>query len=374
MPHFISRLLGLVALAISAVAPVGATDIGIQRGGVEQMHGLGFDPDSSEARYLQMSPDERKAAFSREVKEIRIAEQFGLGYLPLMVMRQQALIEKYARLAYLGYLDVTWVRYPSGDTMNNALRFGLLDLASGGVPPLLKVWDETRGDFGVKGIAPLAAVPMYLNVNKPKLKSLKDLGKKDVIAVPSKGISSQAVILQMAAARLYGRRAYEHFDPLMVTMSHPDAMKALLAGSVSGHFASPPYQYQELKAPGVHTLLNSYEVLGGPATMTVLWASGVFCDTNPKTCQAVVDALKEAMDFIAKEPRGAATVYVVHTHSGLSVDQVEEMIRRPEIRYSLTPLRILDYANFMHQTGRLRNLPRSWREIFMPRLDVEGGS
>jgi len=173
-----------------------------------------------------------------------------------MVVRQRALIEKHARAAYLGDLDVTWVRYPSGEAMNNALRFGLLDFASGGVPPLLKIWDETRGDFGVRGVAPLAAVPMYLNVNKPQLKSLKDLGEKGVIAVPSKEISSQAITLQMAAARIYGRRAYDHLDGLMVTMSHPDAMRALLAGSVTGHFGSPPYQYEELEAPQIHTLLN----------------------------------------------------------------------------------------------------------------------
>lgn len=351
-----------------------ASDLGIQRGGFEQMEGIGFDPQGSEARYLRMTPDERKASLSRETKEVRIAEQYGLAYLPLMVMRQRGLIEKHANAAFLGEVDVTWVRYPSGEAMNNALRFGLLDFASGGVPPLLQVWDETYGDFGVKGVSPLSSLPMYLNVNRRDLKSLDDLTDSDRIALPNAAGSTQAITLQMAAARTFGESQYRRLDPLMVTMSHPDAMKALLSGAVAGHFGAAPYQYEELKFKNVHRLLTSFEVLDGPATMTALWTRSEFCGTNPKTCGAVVAAISEAIAFIVKEPRRAAEIYVVHTQSTLTPDQVYEMLQNPEIRYSMTPLRIMEYARFMGATGRLRNMPRDWREVFLPLLDVEGGS
>ena len=50
-------------------------------------------------------------------------------------------------------------------------------------------------------------------------------------------------------------------------------------------------------------MLNSYQVLGGPASATVLYATEKFRDENPKTYQAFVDALDEAAQFVTRQPR-----------------------------------------------------------------------
>ena len=54
----------------------------------DDMQNIGIDADSDTGKFLRSSRRERAAALSREVKEIRIAQQFGLGYLPLMLTRQ----------------------------------------------------------------------------------------------------------------------------------------------------------------------------------------------------------------------------------------------------------------------------------------------
>jgi hypothetical protein len=41
------------------------------------------------------------------------------------------------------------------------------------------------------------------------------------------------------------------------------------ASDVTSVLSVPPFQYQQLKKPGIHTVLNSYEVFGGPRTFTV---------------------------------------------------------------------------------------------------------
>ena len=89
-------------------------------------------------------------------------------------------------------------------------------------------------------------------------------------------------------------------------MSHPDAVHALLSGTsgITAHFASSPYQYQELDSGRVRTVLSSYEVLGGPTTFTVLWTRAEFFTENPQTTQAFYAALKEAMEIIARDRRG----------------------------------------------------------------------
>ena len=59
--------------------------------------------------------------------------------------------------------------------MNEALLSGALDVASAGVPPLLTLWDRTKGKQNVKAIASLGSMPNYLLSNNPAVKSIKDL-------------------------------------------------------------------------------------------------------------------------------------------------------------------------------------------------------
>ncbi len=340
----------------------------------QEIESMGFGSDSDAGRYLRLSPQQREAAFSSEVKEIRIAEQFGLAYLPLMVVRQNGLIEKHASKRGLADLNVRWVRYPSGKAMNDALQYGFLEFGSGGVAPLLEVWARTYGDFGVKGVASLAQMPMYLNVNRSNIKTLKHLTAQDAIALPAVKVSLQAVTLQMAAAQHFSDDRYDHLDGFTVSMSHPEAMKALLSGHVSAHFASPPFQYQELETSQVHTLLNSYEVLGGPATLAALWARSEFHLQNPKTYQAVVDALEEAMWIINNDKRKAAQIYNFVSSAKLSVDLVHKVISKPQVQYSTTPQGIMKYARFMHRIGTIRRQPQDWREVFFPFAAETSGS
>ena len=52
-------------------------------------------------------------------------------------------------------------------------------------------------------------------------------------------------------------------------MPHPEAMNALYAGAITAHFSSPPFQYQEVKRPGIRRVLSNYDILGGKATFNV---------------------------------------------------------------------------------------------------------
>ena len=60
-------------------------------------------------------------ARAQEVSEVRVAQQFGISYLPLMVIQEQKLIERFAREAGLPEPEVTWNQFSGGSTMNDAL-------------------------------------------------------------------------------------------------------------------------------------------------------------------------------------------------------------------------------------------------------------
>jgi len=46
-----------------------------------------------------------------EQSELRVAKQYGLGYLQMMVLEDQKIVEKNARAAGLGDIKVTWATF-----------------------------------------------------------------------------------------------------------------------------------------------------------------------------------------------------------------------------------------------------------------------
>jgi NitT/TauT family transport system substrate-binding protein len=53
-------------------------------------------------------------------------------------------------------------------------------------------------------------------------------------------------------------------------------------GEVDTNFSLPPFQYAELKVPGIHTLASSNDIMGGPHAFTMVHATSKFHDANPR--------------------------------------------------------------------------------------------
>jgi len=309
-----------------------------------------------------------------EQAEVRIARQYGLGYLPLIVLEEQQLIEKRAAAAGLGGVKVRWVTLSGGPAASDALLSKSVDYIATGVAPLILLWARTGGT--VKGVSALDAVPVYLNTTNPAVRSIRDFGEKDRIAVPALKVSIQAVVLQMAAARVFGDAAYARLDPLTIALKHPDAVVALLSGSgaISAHTASPPYVAQELANPKVRTVLNSFELLGGPHTFNVLSSTQGFADANPRTFAVVYAALGEAVEWIRGNRRAAAELYVRASRSKEPVEGILAQLDDPAISYGTTPQRIGAFADFLAKTGTIPATPASWKDLFFPSVHAQPGS
>jgi NitT/TauT family transport system substrate-binding protein len=310
-----------------------------------------------------------------EMAEIKVAKQYGIGYLPLMLMEDGGLIEKHAKAAGVE-VKVSWATFAGGNVMNDALLSGSLQFASGGVGPLITLWAKTRGNLDVRGVAALNSMPLYLVTRNPSVKTIKDLTDKDRIGLPAVKISVQAISLQMAAEQAFGSGQQNRLDPLTVTMSHPDAMQALLSGQseVNGHFGSPPFQYQELSKPGMHRVLNNYDVMGGAVTFNVVWTSEKFRSENPKLYAAFVGALDEAQAAINRDKRAAAEAYLRISKDKDSLENIEKMLNDPEIVFTTTPQNVMKYADFMFKTGAIKVKPESWKDLFFPNAQGLPGS
>jgi NitT/TauT family transport system substrate-binding protein len=298
--------------------------------------------------------------------QIRIAEQFGIVYLLLNVAQDQKLIEKHAKAAGVD-AKVEWVKLSGGSAVNDALLSGNIEIAGAGVGPLLTLWDRTRGRQNVKGVASLGNFPYYLVSNNPAVKTIADFTEKDRIAVPAVGVSVQSRVLQLASAKLWGDKEFARLDKLSVAVPHPDAAAAVIKGGteITSHFGSPPFQDQELAGnPQAHIVLNSYQVLGGPASATVLYATEKFRTGNPKTYKAFVEALNEAAQFVTANPEKAADIYVKVSNAKIDRALLLKIIQNPEVQFKTTPQNTYPLAEFMHRVGAIKNKPASAKDYF----------
>lgn len=309
-----------------------------------------------------------------EVGEITVAQQYGVSFLPLMVMEKQALVEKHAAAAGLSGLKAVWVKLAGPSAMNDGLISGAIHFAAQGAPSMITLWDKTRGQ--IKGVSSMTTYPLYLITRNPGVKDVKDFSAADKIAVPSVKISTQAIMLQMAAAKAFGEKEFGKFDPLTVSLSHPDATLAFTnnTAGVNAHFTSSPFYEQEMKVPGARLVTTNYEILGGPATAVVLTASAKFRDANPKAYKAFVDALAEAMAIINKDKRAAAALYLeVARDTKNSVDDILKIIDEKDYTFTLKPEKVLKTAQFMAQIGTVKQSPAAIGDLFFPEIGALGG-
>jgi NitT/TauT family transport system substrate-binding protein len=317
------------------------------------------------------------SAASAQVPEIRFARQFSMGYLQFNMMEKHRLVEKHAKAAGLPDVKVVWATFNSPAAMNDALLSGSVDIVSGGVPGLLTIWARTQGTANaVKGVTTFSSQPILLNTRNPNIKRITDFTEKDKIAVPAVKISVQAMMLQMAAAKQWGQGNFAKLDPLTVGMSPPDATIALMsdASEITSVFSVPPFQYQQLEKPGIHTVLTSTEVFGGPHTFTVAWTSSQFRDKNPALYKALVAAFTEATEMLNKDVKPAAQYWIDDVKSKMTVERVAEIASGKDVRWTMAPENTVKYAEFMHAVGTIKVKPVSWQDLFFPEVHGLPGS
>ena len=279
------------------------------------------------------------SAAAAESTEFHIARQPGIVYLQPVLMEERKLVEKHAAALGLNDLKVRWSIITSGGVMTEALISGSIDMAVTGLSNMLLLWDKTKG--GVKSVAGVAGTSFLLLTRNPDVKTIKDFGPDDRIAVPTIRASMQAMMLGMALEQAYGPGQHGKLDINQVQIGHPDAMQALLnpRHEVNSHFSIPPYYEIALKSPDVHVVLDSTVVMGGPATITNSWSTQKFVDANPLKVKAYIAALDEASEMIAKDPKGAAQIYLAASKEKISAEELVALMTKPGASFSATPQR-----------------------------------
>ncbi len=338
-----------------------------------------------------------------------VGMQPGLPYLPLMVMKDLRLVERQAAKVGLGDVTIEYKMILGATPATTAVLSGEVTVMAMGVPAAISVWDRTRDNRRVKVIGAVCAAPMYLNTTNPQVKGIEDFTRADRIALPFIRTSTQAVVLQMAAAQKFGIRQYTDLDDLTVSMTHLTATRYLLErnGGITASFSSPPYQEYQLRSRAVvvKRVMSSFDVLGGPASFIVAVADERFATERPQLFEAVYAALCEAQEMIAADPSRAAGIFVRLTKdaervgtndsarggaragdgAGATPDEltaaavnersrITTLLSNPLVRFDIAPQRMMTFANFLHSVGTIGRAPKGWEELCFGRVHGERGS
>lgn len=317
------------------------------------------------------------APASAEASQVRIVQTYGLIFLPTYVVIDQALIEKHAKARGLGAVSVQFQRVSSGPVASDLLLSGNVDIAMGGFVPLMTLWDKTQET--VKGMMGLSVSNLFLFTVDPRIKSIRDYGPDDRIAMTDIKSTNQAMLLEMASAKAFGWDQRFKLDPNMVSMSNGDATAAMLSGKteVKSHISILPFTAIERAAPGIRQIFSSEDVVHGPITTSCAFTTTRFHDGNPRLYGAIVDAFEEAMGFIAHQSQAAAAIFQKFEPQKAGVASVERMLADTgddRIQFTSTPHSIGPFAEFMYRNGTLKHHAASWKDFFFENVANKRGS
>jgi sulfonate transport system substrate-binding protein len=318
-------------------------------------------------------------AATAQRKELRIGVQYGLGYLPLYVARDAGLFERQLKAQGLETTGVRIVNFTGGPQIQDGLLSQTLDIGAGGITVLQITRDRTRGagDQEMLGLTALSAVPYEMWTVDAKLKSLRDLDpQKNKIGLPSVKVSVPAIFLQMASEQINGVGRHGAFDALTVSLAQPDGAISLAVGgsTVDSYLFAPPFSQQMRERDNVHRVWSSNELFASPITALATWTTVRFHRENAKETVAFIAAIREAIDYIHKDKRAAAEIYLKAEPSKLTVDYLAKVLEDPAVRFTLAPENSSKIAEFLARIGTLKQKPSDWKDGFFPQLHGENGS
>ena len=268
-------------------------------------------------------------------QKITIAEQYGLAYAPVQLIKELKFLEEANP-----NLEVEWKQLSNTTSIRESMLAGEVDIAFMAIPPFLIARDK---GMEWKIISGLSESPLGLMTNRGDINSLADFKTDAKIALPQPG-SIQHILLSMAAEREFGE--VDRFDEQLLTMSHPDAMNALLAGrEVSAHFASAPYLFLESKEEGIKKILSGREAFGGDFTFIIGVSTEEFYEQQPKNYAYFLNALEKAIEFIDGQPEEIAEILA--DNYNLSQTEMLEYLNWPGMTFTSEIKGLNKFIDFM---------------------------
>jgi len=279
-------------------------------------------------------------------KEISLAEQFGIAYAPLQIMKAQGFLEKELVQAGLDQTEVKWKQLGNTTAIREAMLSGDLDVGFVGIPPFLLGLDN---GMDWKIICGLSESRVSLLTKDPKVETLEDLNASHKIILPQPG-SIQHILLQMAADKILGDA--NAFDNQLIALAHPDGVTAFTAGDAQQlHFTTPPFIQKELEVSGAHEILEGKTAFGGEFTFIVGICPERFTK-NEKLYQALQNAIEKSIQYMNDYPE--ETIEILATAYEYKPDDLKAYLEADQMIFTQEVKGVQQFVDFMYENGDLK--------------------
>lgn len=293
--------------------------------------------------------------------ELTISVQPGIGYAPLIVMKQQGTLEE-----ALPNMEINWEELASGAAIRDAIVAGDVHVGSGGVGPFFVGWGAGL-DYRV--LSSMNNMDLWLMTMDDSIQSVADFGPDDRIAMPGPD-SIQSVHLRRAAQEELGDP--NALDKNIVAMPHPDGVAALIGGQIAGHLTSPPFMFN-LRDEGAEPVLTSYD-LWGESTFNTIYTTQEYYDENREVMDILYDLNEEAVNLLNEDPAAAAELLSAEQGGDPDAAQFEEWVTEEGVEYTVVPQGVLEIGKFMAEIEMIDQAPEDLEEILLDRARESGGS
>jgi NitT/TauT family transport system substrate-binding protein len=298
---------------------------------------------------------------------VAFVQQRGLLYLPVDMMVSGGVLQKEADKLGLGKIDASVTTLSGPGPVIDTILSGAADYGTAALPSLVTLWEKTRGRASeVRAVGTVSNGAMTLYTINPDIKTFADFTETDRIAVPTVGLSFNAMMLQMAAEQQW--KDPHRLDHLTVSLGHPDAVAALSAGYgkaiITAHVGVQPYTEQGLRLPGAHVVADSRQVFGGAITQITLLATKATKEKNPLLFKAVANALEEAIRVANADKHAAAMLWKQAQNAPDSIDSIVHLLDDPGFEFTSQPHRIAYFTAFLNRIGSMKTVLGDWKELF----------
>ncbi|MDD6057998.1 MAG: ABC transporter substrate-binding protein [Clostridiales bacterium] len=288
------------------------------------------------------------------VETIGIAYQYGLAYAPLIIVKEQGLIEQAYEAATGKQIKVTWNQMSSGPDINTAFVSGTIHIGFMGVAPAIT---GISNEVGYKIFTNLSGQEHGLMTSDTSVNTLGDLvGSDKQIALVNIG-SIQHIILGRALD--YAGYDAHALDSNIVAMKHPDGMNALMSGGVPCQLTTNPYLFRERQDGNLHEVKGISDVWSVEDSFIVGVASKNLYENNPELYNAVCDAIADAIAYVNENPKEAAKLTCEYNGNSAE-DELEYMMAG---NYSTETKGIFELSAFMADAGFIENRFESYSDF-----------
>ncbi|GAA2588165.1 ABC transporter substrate-binding protein [Dactylosporangium fulvum] len=285
--------------------------------------------------------------------DIRIAHGFGLLYSPVMVLRQMKVLEKKYPNAKIQYFDILTTPQQRDAMLSRTLDFGtatpgpFLQARQAGVQlKMVQVFAGWDGALMVKEGGP-SSVLDFIGTTKKISPSLN---------------TAQYNAIQMALKKA-GKDPHA-LDKNFVNLPHPEAIQALMTGSLDAAFLTTDYVMQLEAKGGFKRILSLRETLGGDYYPVGAMALEKTIKEKPELTNAYAVTLRQAVEWITQYPDEAAKVLSEASDGKVSPEEQARYLKSDLLTLRTTNAGFRRQAEILVDLGELKEAPRDPAEIY----------